>query len=208
MPLPKEQHLVTLIPRSCNIEQMSDRDTNVARSEGLLKVRCWAWSFEERFRRLLRRLCWAAKWGHAPAHSGTSKTRHPLHPHHIQDSCRVPRLNLGVECLIPTGDVKNPRPACRIPCFLCRDGARQPRPSGPGLPSHPTCQIGRLHVTAGAYAARPKPFPNGWSWLLRMRWRGHRGKESVLSFQGNSSSDWSTVRADHPLSATTRMSRG
>lgn len=50
MPLPKEQHLVTLIPRSCNIEQMSDRDTNVARSEGLLKVRCWAWSFEERFR--------------------------------------------------------------------------------------------------------------------------------------------------------------
>lgn len=66
MPLPKEQHLVTLIPRSCNIEQMSDRDTNVARSEGLLKVRCWAWSFEETFRRLLRRLCWVAKWGQAP----------------------------------------------------------------------------------------------------------------------------------------------
>ena len=63
MLLPKEQHLVTLIPRSCDIEQVSDRDTNVARSGNLFEGEMMAWSFQERFRRLLRRLCWAAKWG-------------------------------------------------------------------------------------------------------------------------------------------------
>lgn len=64
----------------------------------------------------------------------------------------------------------------------------------------PTCQIGGLHVTAGAYTARPKPLPDAWSRPLRMRRRCHRGKESVISFQGNPASDWPTARADHPLS--------